>query len=312
MPIEFGGDILRNDFFVVETNNRGDLVQTHKQTGAQFKYDVSESAWVPVEGLYLDGADITGVESVEASEATVDSISADSATVEGTTSTGDLESGDATVEAITADSATVEGTTSTGDLESGDATVEAITADSATVEGTTTTQALEADRATIGQVADKGDVYSLIDRSTPSSAMSGLTFNNLDEHSVYRMFYSLKIGGSQDLLLRFNGDGDSTGDYDYWDETGTILTGENEIQLIDISGVNITSGIIEITTAGFNETGHISANHSLIGGNPDRINGFAEVGIKQTSEPLQSIEITSPSSFSGDNTLVELWERDYS
>jgi len=71
MPIEFGEKILRNDDFIVEEDD-GDLVQTHKQTGAQFKFDVSENAWVPVEGLYLDGESITGVENIEAVEGRID------------------------------------------------------------------------------------------------------------------------------------------------------------------------------------------------------------------------------------------------
>jgi len=103
MPIEFGENILQNDDFVVETDNSGDLVQTHKPTGAQFKYDTSRSSWVPVEGLYLDDEDITGVETIEASDATVDSVTSNSATVEGT----------ATVDALEA------GSVSTGDLNIG-------------------------------------------------------------------------------------------------------------------------------------------------------------------------------------------------
>jgi len=72
MPIEFGEDVLQNDDFIVETDNSGDLVQTHKQTGAQFKFDTSQNAWVPVEGLHLDGEDIVGVGSIDAVEGRID------------------------------------------------------------------------------------------------------------------------------------------------------------------------------------------------------------------------------------------------
>jgi len=77
MPIEFGEDVLQNDDFIVETNNSGDLVQTHKQTGAQFKFDVSENAWVPVEGLHLDGEDISGVDNFSTSSMEVDTVETD-------------------------------------------------------------------------------------------------------------------------------------------------------------------------------------------------------------------------------------------
>jgi len=48
MPIEFAEGLLENDDFRVETDTNGDLIQEHKQTGAQFKFDSTKNTWVPV------------------------------------------------------------------------------------------------------------------------------------------------------------------------------------------------------------------------------------------------------------------------
>lgn len=71
MPIEFGPDLFENDDFRVETDANGDLVQTHKQTGAEFKFDATKDRWIPVQGLDLEGATIDNAGSIA-----VDSLSA--------------------------------------------------------------------------------------------------------------------------------------------------------------------------------------------------------------------------------------------
>jgi len=76
MPIEFSEDLFQNDDFKVETDNNGDLVQTHKQTGAEFKFDASKNRWVPVQGLDLGGATIDNVGSIDSDSIDVNSLSA--------------------------------------------------------------------------------------------------------------------------------------------------------------------------------------------------------------------------------------------
>jgi len=71
MPIEFAEDLLENDNFVVSENGSGDLIQEHKPSGAQFKFDTSLNRWVPVEGLDLDGSDIDNVGSLSTDELSV-------------------------------------------------------------------------------------------------------------------------------------------------------------------------------------------------------------------------------------------------
>jgi len=65
MPIEFTESLFQNNDFKVTTNNDGDLVQTHQQTGAQFKFDATKNRWVPVQGLDLEGATIDNAGSID-------------------------------------------------------------------------------------------------------------------------------------------------------------------------------------------------------------------------------------------------------
>lgn len=67
MPIEFSEDLFQNDDFKVETDNNGNLVQTHKQTGAEFLFNATKNRWVPVQGLDLEGATIDNIGSLDSS-----------------------------------------------------------------------------------------------------------------------------------------------------------------------------------------------------------------------------------------------------
>lgn len=58
MPIEFAEGLLENDDFRVETDANGDLIQEHKQTGAQFKFDSTKNRWIPVQGIDLENANL--------------------------------------------------------------------------------------------------------------------------------------------------------------------------------------------------------------------------------------------------------------
>lgn len=74
MPIKFGEDILENDDFILETDGNGDLVQTHQQTGAQFKFDSTKMRWIPVEGLDLEGADVSNVGQFDSTSVSTDKV----------------------------------------------------------------------------------------------------------------------------------------------------------------------------------------------------------------------------------------------
>jgi hypothetical protein len=65
MPIEISEDQLSNDDFDLQTDTNGDLVLEHQQTGGQFKFDSSSDAWVPVQGLDMQGAALDDAGSVE-------------------------------------------------------------------------------------------------------------------------------------------------------------------------------------------------------------------------------------------------------
>lgn len=86
MPVNFDSDNFQNNDFSLVTDNSGDLVLEHKQTGGQFKFDASADSWVPVQGLDMQGADISDAGSIDGNDVTVDS-----ATVNGTATADALE-----------------------------------------------------------------------------------------------------------------------------------------------------------------------------------------------------------------------------
>jgi len=60
-----------NDDFEI-TESSGDLVMTHKSTGATFTYDSGKSAWVPSNGLDLSGSDVSNVGALSTEVAKLD------------------------------------------------------------------------------------------------------------------------------------------------------------------------------------------------------------------------------------------------
>jgi len=93
MPIEFAEGLLENDDFRVETDTNGDLIQEHKQTGAQFKFDSTKNTWVPVQGLDLEGANLDNAALGTALDANNNDINNASAIESASVSTGSLNGG---------------------------------------------------------------------------------------------------------------------------------------------------------------------------------------------------------------------------
>lgn len=180
------------------------------------------------------------------------------------------------------------------------------TFDDLTVNNGADVGSLSAESANIGG----GDVFRRVSRKTPSSGTATIQFSGLNDDVEYRLFYSTSTGG--DIFLRFNGDGASTGNYVYWDESGTRQSGQNEVLLTAISATTAVGGAVTIGTPWYTNTAErIAANHRLLPGNPGRTDGFGREGARDTQESLTSIEIITSDSMIGGDTVVELWERDY-
>jgi hypothetical protein len=71
MPIEISEDVLQNDEFSMVTDSNGDLVLEHKPTGGQFKFDSTNNAWTPVQGLAMAGGDIDSAGNVDVGQSLV-------------------------------------------------------------------------------------------------------------------------------------------------------------------------------------------------------------------------------------------------
>lgn len=171
-------------------------------------------------------------------------------------------------------------------------------------------QEVSTDQASIGTVTDQGDVFRLTDRRTPSSGQSEIQFTGLGIDTEYRIFYNTQITDANDLVLRLNDDGSSTGNYDYWDASGTLQTGQNSVLLANTSDSVPLAGVITVTQLRFSNADRVGINHRFLFGNPGRISDFAREAVRDVGESLTSVELIG--SLSGGTTLVELWERDYS
>lgn len=167
-------------------------------------------------------------------------------------------------------------------------------------------------QASIGTVDGQGKTFRLVDRATAFSS-NEVSFTGLSSDTEYRLFYTLFHGATsaEDLILRFNGDGATTGNYSYWDETGTKQTGENHIQLVDFGNQTSVSGAVVFSEQRFGNDGHpTGANHQFEGARDiSRINGFATVGQREVTEALSSVQLRAAGGAT--NPVVELWERDF-
>lgn len=172
---------------------------------------------------------------------------------------------------------------------------------------------LTAGEASIGTVSGQGSVFRLVGRQTPGSDTGTIQFTGLSNDRLYRVFYNgVSLGGAGTITARFNGDGGSTGNYEWWDESGTETTGANSIELVDTSDGTAVAGLITFTQGQFGADYRFGLNHQPIPSTLDgRYAGFAVAGTRTVAEALNSIELINSNDWGGGATVVELWERDY-
>lgn len=184
-----------------------------------------------------------------------------------------------------------------------------LTANNITVSSQTDTGSLSTDSASVGG----GEIFKRVDRRTPSTSTTEVQFSGLSSTSEYRVFYSSLILNASDVYMRANGDGSSTGDYAYWDSSATLQTGQNEFLLATVSNGAEISGAISVNNARFASDGRIGISHEIQPPFPSRISDFAREGGREPSaaEPLSSIELIADDGFTADETVIELWKRDY-
>lgn len=169
-----------------------------------------------------------------------------------------------------------------------------------------------ASQARFGTVSSQGDVFRLIGRETPGSDTGSIQFTGLSNDVEYRLWVSSSVSGGTNVFVRMNGDGATTGNYDYWDASGTKQTGQNEFLVMSSSGAAAFANIITFANTDFSNTNRIGLNNRLLPGTVSAISDFGREGGRDTAENLNSIELQTGGSFNGGRTVVELWERDYS
>ncbi len=155
-----------------------------------------------------------------------------------------------------------------------------------------------------GKSIDRSE--KLIETWDPSNNTPSYEFTNIPTFDAYILDMELQNdSGSADILMRFNGDGGSTGNYTYWDETGTKQPDENEILIMSLTtGFARVGGEILVDTP---LEGGICIHNATTPGRADRVYGFSQKGGYHSSEALNAIEIFVDSGNIQSETVVRLY-----
>lgn len=171
-----------------------------------------------------------------------------------------------------------------------------------------------ANNAQVGKVSNKGDLWRLVDRKTPSDGTSEVQFTDLSDDVEYKIFYTLMIdssGNNESLIARLNNDGSSTGNYTFWDSSGTKQTSQNEMLLAEVSNNAGVAGNLNLTDVRYGNGVRQGFNNKLMPSDAlGRVSDFGREGARHNSEGINSIEILATNGM--EEAVIELWERDYS
>jgi hypothetical protein len=180
-------------------------------------------------------------------------------------------------------------------------------------------QTVDADDAAITTLQDEDQNldyrFNRIERDLLSSDESTIQFTDLSPQTEYKLFFSGIINhttGTEQCYVRFNGDGATTGNYDYFDQSGTKQLQENQIPIIEFSDALRVWFTVSITTAEVDGGGKVTASLSDLGGFVENIDLYSDAGGRRPTGGLSSLALSADSDFAGGNSVVELWERDYS
>jgi len=182
-------------------------------------------------------------------------------------------------------------------------------------DGTFNAPAVSTESSQIGTVSGEGDVSRLIERQTPDG-LTQVQFSGLNSNTDYKIWMTGILddngGTAGNLGVRLNGDGGSTGNYEYFDLAGTRQTGANEFVLIDHSSFVGFAGWVSVTEQLFGSGGRPAISSDFAAGRLGRVNSQGDRGGRNVFEPISSIEIITTDNTTIDEAVVELWERDYS
>ena len=165
------------------------------------------------------------------------------------------------------------------------------------------TPALEAERAVIGSTP-----IERVEAKTASDVTDGvLEFTDLDAKK-YGLFVN-KARTNGGIVLYFNNN-DDTGEYSFWDETGTKHEDQDTIELIEQSDTSTArvTGWIEINNEDVMSSPRIGfvnhlQPHDIVG----RIDGYADRG-GQTGDDENITSIQIEGEGLNDGADIELWE----
>lgn len=164
------------------------------------------------------------------------------------------------------------------------------------VPGTTHLESVSTDRSIINGPGRDIDQEPL-DSVTSSSTSFSLSTGESGPREYALRYEFLTDSATGDCFIRLNGDGATTGNYSYFDESGAGTTGANEFPICTTSGGFVgVSGWVYIRQNG--PLGRIYLDNRF-SGRVGRVSSYGDNGDWGGSGDLSSVEITLPSNNGG-------------
>lgn len=142
---------------------------------------------------------------------------------------------------------------------------------------------IAAEQATIGGLRAREQV------GTASPSSGSMTVSSISGYDLYVVEYTAYLEGTGDLFMRLNGDGSSTGNYGYWDESGTKSNGQNEYVLANMDqDFGYATGTLLIEDIGVG----MPIQTLGFGGRLNRVTTWAAGGDRGVDETLSQVDIS--------------------
>ena len=134
---------------------------------------------------------------------------------------------------------------------------------------------------------------------------------DLNGNSEYRLHYNAVFTDPpRDIYIRFNGDGDDTGDYYYYDDSSTFISSEDELPLMRFTSNATAFGTCWIAEGRYQDDHREGIVNKTVP-HPENVDEFCREGVRDNVDGLTSMQIYLDGVTDLSNGVIELWERDF-
>jgi hypothetical protein len=164
---------------------------------------------------------------------------------------------------------------------------------SSVVADTMDANTISTEKATVKASSGRNKTVEHLGRDSGSTSLSVPVNSGFSQYLVDYFVYIDSTTG--DISMRFNGDGSGTGDYEYWDATGSRQASADDILLFAASD-NFARGAGTVSVHQRDaQTDNIAVSHDFAPLLSPRISGFSQAGARLVPADISSIDINLPS-----------------